>query len=137
MIISFSTFFQKKVNPHIDDFRGWVGKEVIVGLKGEDQYGNSSIGYISGIVAYQNLEDFSLGLYEGINEQTREGNSNWIMPLNIYTPISEVFFPAKVSESTNNSDVKKTSLTYLVMAEPNNPNSRVRNSFSFQSKRSS
>ena len=84
------------------------------------------------------MDGSTLGLYENVSEDGR-GIANKIMPLNMNSPVLEVMVPCVVetlSNRNNSSGKERTDLLYKVVAEPNNPNSRLRHEYHFQSRTS-
>lgn len=133
-----SGLLEKSVDPAIYEFRDHVTKEVIVGLRGVDEFGNETIKYITGIVGYEGESRLEVGLYEIVDGKTGQGLANRILPLNIRTPIVEALFPMKVISKVHGvaevSNEGRIDLTCVVKAEPHNPNSRTNHTYKFRSK---
>lgn len=123
--------------PKLYDYRDYIGQEVILGLAGTDEFGNKVIKHINGLIGLsQNGK--ALGLYENVSEEGR-GIANKLMPLDMNSPVIEVMVPCVVETLSNRNDSsgkERTDLLYKLVAEPNNPNSRLRHEYRFQSRHS-
>ncbi len=129
-----SRLIQRRIDPRLYEFRDYLGQEIVVGLKGKDQFGNDRIGYITGIVGLEKEQGLGVGLYEIVDGKTGVGVANRIIQLNMETPIAEAFFPMTITEQRDASRDLKTDLTYKVRTDPRNPNSSAIDTYTFKSK---
>ena len=128
-----SRFLQRRLNPNLYEFKDYLGQEVTIALRGKDQFGNDTIGYVTGMVGWEQDSQSEVGLYEIIDGETGKGLANKIMSLNMNAPIVEAFFPSRVTEKIDASREGETDLTLKVKAEPQNPNSNRVNTYTFKS----
>src|SRR3989344_1745921 len=129
-----SRFLERRIDPKLYEFRDCIGQEVVIGLRGKDQFGNDRVGYVTGIIGLEQDSELEVGLYEIIDGETGKGLANKIMPLNLDTPIAEAFFPRKITEQVDANREGKTDLTYKVRVDQGNPNSSQVNTYRFKSK---
>ncbi|PIN89730.1 hypothetical protein COU60_02870 [Candidatus Pacearchaeota archaeon CG10_big_fil_rev_8_21_14_0_10_34_76] len=137
-IMKHSRLLEKRVDPALYEFRDHVASEIIVGLRGIDEFRNETIKYVTGIVGYEGDSRIDVGLYEVVDIETGKGLANKVLSLNVHTPIVEALFPMKVISKVHGvagvSNKEITDLTCIVNAEPHNPNSRTAHTYRFRSK---
>ena len=122
-----SDLFQKVKNPRRCDFERYLGREIVVGLKGVDENNGGVVMYLKGIVGKQ---DGKLALYEFFDDGRF---INPVMPIDSFSSdsfssldsIAEVLLPMDVvsSEASYFLVKEKAGLSFIVKNEPNNPNS--------------